>query len=836
MPVGLRVLLVEDQERDAQLILRELTSAGFRIESRRVIDAAGLRAAAGEGSWDVVLVEHALLGFGFEEVLEILAGAGVDAPLIVVSGRIGERAVAAALRAGASGYVSKERLEDLGAVVRGGLAERAARRELEAELADLKQAAGVLRGAETAARQAEARVRRLLDGAPDAMIVADRSGVINAVTDQAERLLGFARGELLGESIELLVPDTDRGAHVAHRARFVADPALRPMGVERDLYARHKDGSEIPVAITLSPVQTEDGLLVIAAVRDVSERRQAQARLEASEERLRITIDHAPIGIALVSPDGRWLRVNKALCEMTGYPKGELLDKTFQDMTHPDDLETQLEFVRRMLAGEIATYELEKRLFRADGQVLWIQLSASLVRDRDGRPLHFVSQMQDIGQRKRHERELRHLAEHDALTGLANRRALGRDITRQLTHHARYGGSLALLIIDLDHFKYINDTLGHPVGDRVIRAVAEALSTRLRDSDTVARLGGDEFAILLPQTNRDAAQRVAQELVETLAELQITTPGHELRVSGSIGIVVVDGHDQLNEDDLLAAADLAMYEAKDAGRDRYAIHDATDGSQTRASARLNWSHRIRQALQNDLFVLYYQPIIDLADPTERRYEALIRMVDEPGEPVEPDTFLYIADRYGLMPAIDRWVTGRVVSTLASGQLPNNAIVALNISPRSLTDTALLDLIERLLAEHRIDPRRLIFEVTESAAISRIEQAQSFGRRLQTLGCGFALDDFGTGFGSFIHLKQLPYGYIKIDGEFVHAMAHNDNDRLLVQALATLAHGMGKKTVAEFVGDDETVALLRELGVDYAQGYHLGRPTPPDQLHELHASP
>ncbi|MGA2929377.1 MAG: GGDEF domain-containing phosphodiesterase, partial [Solirubrobacteraceae bacterium] len=209
-------------------------------------------------------------------------------------------------------------------------------------------------------------------------------------------------------------------------------------------------------------------------------------------------------------------------------------------------------------------------------------------------------------------------------------------------------------------------------------------------------------------------------------------------MSGSIGIVVVDARQQVNEDDLLVAADLAMYDAKDAGRDRYALHDATDASQSRASARLNWSYRIRRALQNDLFVLYYQPIVDLSDRSQRRYEALLRMVDEPGEPVEPDTFLYVADRYGLMPAIDRWVVRRVVTTLASGQLPAGATVALNISSRSLTDTGLLDLIEELLAENNIDPGRLIFEVTESAAISRIEQARSFGRRLQQLGCGIAL--------------------------------------------------------------------------------------------------
>jgi PAS domain S-box-containing protein len=259
LAADLRVLLVENEERDARLILRELASAGFSVECRRVIDAGGLRAAVGEGSWDVVLAEYVVLGFGFEEALGILAGAGVDAPLMIVSGRIGERALAAALRAGASDYVSKGSLEDLGAAVRGSLAKRAARRQQDAEVAELERAAGVLRQAEAEARQAEARARRLLDGAPDAIIVADRSGVIQAVNDQAERLLGYARGELPGQMVELLVCDAARGGHVADRARFAADPALRPMGVERDLCARHKNGCKIPVAITLSPVEAGTG-------------------------------------------------------------------------------------------------------------------------------------------------------------------------------------------------------------------------------------------------------------------------------------------------------------------------------------------------------------------------------------------------------------------------------------------------------------------------------------------------------------------------------------------------------------------------------------------------
>ncbi|MGA2929677.1 MAG: PAS domain S-box protein [Solirubrobacteraceae bacterium] len=339
MPAELRVLLVDGEERDWQPVLRELVSAGFTVQSRRVGDAGGLRAAVGAGPWDVVLAEHLLPGLGIGEALGILADAGVDAPLIIVAGRIGERAVAAALRAGASDYVSTDRLEELAAVVRGSLAKRAARRQQDAEVAELERAAGVLRQAELAARQAEAHMRRLLDGAPDAIIVADRGGVIQAVNDQAERLLGYGRDELLDRSIELLVPDAARGAHVAHRARFAADPGIRPMGVERDLYARHKNGCEIPVAITLSPVQTEDGLLVTAAVRDVSERREAHARLEAAEERLRMTIDHAPIGIALVSPDNASRRSQRYRVVASGPGVGVFIDdrRAYWRARHPGE-------------------------------------------------------------------------------------------------------------------------------------------------------------------------------------------------------------------------------------------------------------------------------------------------------------------------------------------------------------------------------------------------------------------------------------------------------------------------------------------------------------------
>ncbi|MGA2013791.1 MAG: EAL domain-containing protein [Solirubrobacteraceae bacterium] len=667
--------------------------------------------------------------------------------------------------------------------------------------------------------------RALFHAAPDALVVVDPDGLICEANEQATALFGYLPDELIGEPLDLLVPDARRWDHRRRMIEYAEAPTLRPMGREREVAARRRDGTELPVSVTLSPLHTPQGLFVIAAVRDATERSLERGRLKGAEELLRTTIDHAPIGMGLVSTDGRWLRVNRALCEMTGYSEHELLARTVADICHPDDRHIDERNIDRIVAGEIKSYENEKRFIRADGSIRWVQLSASLVRDAAGAPKHFVSQIQDITDRKDYELELRHLATHDPLTGLANRRTLEQEIERQLESQARYGDELALLMVDLDHFKYINDTLGHRVGDQVICEAARAMSARLRNGDMVARLGGDEFAILLARCDADAARAVAGKILASLADLRVQGPDHELRLSASVGVVAARPEDAYDRDTLLAASDLTMYEAKQSGRNRFAVHDPRGHSRLLAKDRLAWSNRIRRALRDDLFVLHYQPIVDVAGGSAHRYEALVRMADGPGEPVAPEAFLEIAQRYGMMCAIDRWVIAQVLADLSSGRLPEGATIAVNVSPASLADADLLELIDRLLAEHEVQPSQLIFEITQSAAISRLDEAQRFGRRLQSMGCRVALDRFGTGYGSLLHLKHLPYDYIKIDGEFVRGMTRNEHDRVLVEALVGIARGMSKQTIAGFVGDDETMDSLRGLGVDLAQGFHLGRPAP-----------
>jgi diguanylate cyclase (GGDEF)-like protein len=431
--------------------------------------------------------------------------------------------------------------------------------------------------------------------------------------------------------------------------------------------------------------------------------------------------------------------------------------------------------------------------------------------------------MQDVTERRSHEAELRHLADHDPLTGLLNRRSFERELERHVALVERYGSRGAALVLDLDHFKTINDTLGHGVGDELIVRVARALRARLRDSDVLARLGGDEFAVLLPEGGREEAVQVARDVLEAVrGQAVLASSGHARRASASIGIALFAPGGPMSGEAVLVEADLAMYEAKEDGRDRYAV--AEGGGAQALGARISWADLIRDALEEDRFVLLAQPIVDVATGRIGQYELLLRMVDPSGELIAPGVFLPVAERFDLIGELDRWVVRRALAMLAEVRAAGHDItVEVNLSGRSTGDPELLALIEREVVATGVDPSRLIFEITETTAVANIPAAQEFASRLAELGCRFALDDFGAGFGSFYYLKHLPFDYLKIDGEFVRHCATDATDQLVIQAVVDIARGLGKRTIAEQAGDEATLALLRDLGVDQAQGYFLGRP-------------
>jgi diguanylate cyclase (GGDEF)-like protein/PAS domain S-box-containing protein len=570
-------------------------------------------------------------------------------------------------------------------------------------------------------------------------------------------------------------------------------------------------------------------------LQEISKRQRVETKARKTERclqevrtRFESAFEHAPIGMALIDTDGHWLQVNSALCRITGHTRAELKATTLSAITHVDDVDTDALSMAQLLAGRIRSYQVEKRYRHAWGHDVWVLVTKSIVRDEARNPLYVVTQVQDISERKTLARHLEDVVDHDFLTGLYNRRYFEQELARETERAARYGTSGAVLLIDLDNFKDVNDTFGHRTGDDVLKGVAGLLRHRLRHTDVVARLGGDEFAVLLTQTGADHAQDVAAEVVKALGRETAVLAEQSIRITASVGVAMLDG---LTHVEVLAYADLAMYEAKEAGRNRFTVYrPLADGSE-RVSARLVEVERIRHALEEDRLILYCQPILDLGSNEIRQHELLLRLpAEDDGAPLLPSAFLYSAERSGLIQAIDGWVARRAIGLIAEQARAGRRLeLSVNLSGKSITGSRLAALIEDALTESRIDPAQLVFELTETAALSNLEDTRDFVIRLHGRGCRFALDDFGAGLGSFHYLESLPFDHLKIDGDFIRGLAASPVNQLLVSAIVGVARGLGKRTVAEFVADEETLDLLRKLGVDLAQGYNVGMPRPVSEV-------
>ena len=680
----------------------------------------------------------------------------------------------------------------------------------------------------TARRKAEADLRfqaELLDQVDAAIVAADLGGTVTHWNRGAEELFGRAARDTVGESVSAVASTLeieDRGM-LLNRIRSGGswDAELRLW----------RDGRSIPVYTRAVLVSDEGGRNVgyVGISVDISDRQQAEEALREAEERYRMLVERLPAitYVGEIGPEGAWRYISPQLETMLGYSPEEWKGDPglWVRQLHADDRESVLAALARSAAtGEPVA--LEYRIAAKGGDVRWIRHEAVVRRDADGLPARTEGILSDITERKRFETQLQFLADHDALTELYNRRRFLEELAREVRLVEREQGAACVLMLDIDNFKYVNDSLGHQAGDSLIRSVAGVLRRRVRAADTLARLGGDEFAILLRGTTAREGSRVANELLEAIRDRWHPVAAEPVRVTASIGLAELEGGS--TAEGALAAADLAMYEAKQNGRDRFAVF--SHELQARVQAGRTLTEQIRGALEADRFLLYGQPVLDLHTEQIAQHELLIRMRGEDGEIVPPGSFLPTAERFDLIQGIDRWVLGQALDLIAERDGGEHPVrIAVNLSGRSIGDPTLAGYLETELERRSIDPDALVLEVTETDAIANMDRAREFADRVSRLGCRVALDDFGSGFGSFYYLKHLPVHYLKIDGDLVRKLVTGRLDQEVVKAIVRLAETVGTFTMAEYVGDEATLELLREFGVDYAQGYHVGRPRPLAEL-------
>ncbi len=579
--------------------------------------------------------------------------------------------------------------------------------------------------------------------------------------------------------------------------------------------------------------------VVLATRKLIFQREKVEGVLKSEQARAQTTL--AALGDAVLTIDehGRLDYMNPAAELLAQWHSDKARKKPLGELFHLFDEHGQddgFNLIEKVLRGEIdSAVSSTRQLRRADGTKVVVSLVAAPIR-LDSGALGAVLVLHDITRERQYVANLSWQASHDALTGLANRREFDRRLTRAIRRLQETPGQHALLYLDFDQFKIVNDTCGHAVGDQLLCQAANQLQQCLRESDTLARLGGDEFGVLLENCPLEPAMQVAENLRKALQDLNFTANGRAFTIGASIGLVCLTPS-QFGAVEALQAADMACYLAKEKGHSRIQVYNPEDSDLSVRFDEMIWVQQIHRALEERRFCLYSQDIAAITGRAGPRthMEVLLRLRDESGRIVSPGEFIPAAERYGLMPLLDRWVVENALATLAQSSHRTDVPIptcAINLSGATVGDQEFLAFLHEQIKRHKLPPGVICFEVTETTAIANLSNAIRFIHDLQDLGCRFALDDFGAGMSSFAYLKQLPVDYLKIDGSFVKDMLEDPINYAMVEMISRLGHLMGKRTIAEFVESDAIFSALGQIGVDYAQGYAIARPQPffmPDML-------
>jgi diguanylate cyclase (GGDEF)-like protein/PAS domain S-box-containing protein len=688
----------------------------------------------------------------------------------------------------------------------------------------------------------------LLEVLPDGIAYVDEHGVICHANERLEVLTGYARDELVGQAVEMLVPSRYRGSHAAQSGKFAGVLDAGALGTGSGLTLLRRDGLEIAIEAAIAPLILDGKPWTVVAIRDdsaqiaaakvraevelhavASELASAEA-LANSEQRFRLAFENNMAGMIFVDLEDRILAVNDAFCQMAGRDRQEIIGKDSAPFTHPEDRGITEEAHRRLTSGEADQVSYTKRYLKNDGRVIDVEVSKSPARDATGRTSYFVTSVRDITQERALSAQLSHQALHDRLTGLANRVLFEDRLSQAHGRAVRQGGWGAVLLLDLDDFNGVNDTFGHLVGDQLLVAVARRFEEVARSSDTLCRFGGDEFLYLAEGLTSPAqAEEAAEGLLGVLAEPFFLVGGH-LEQHASIGVVVFDGT-STDCSGLIQAADAALYEAKRQGKGRHVLF--TPAMRQQAVSRFALVQELGYSLQSGEISMHYQPIVDLITSEVVGFEALMRWQHPERGQVPPDVFIPLAEQSDLIFELGSRALRDAVTEARSwegaGARWSWPFVTVNLSARQFHDPDLVSMIERTLTASGLEPQRLLLEITESVALVDVVGATSVIERLNRLGVAIALDDFGTGYSSLSYLALLRPQIIKIDRSFVSPSKASTRNDTLLEAIVSLGQKLDMTVLAEGIETPGQLQQLRHLGCELGQGYLFSPAVPAPEV-------
>ncbi|MBE7381553.1 MAG: EAL domain-containing protein [Leptolyngbya sp. SIO1E4] len=827
----LQILLIEDDIEDAELLREYLELADSihcgLVHVKTLADGLNyLSSKQVKSCFDIVLLDLSLPDTSGIATIEKVARITSEIPIVVLTGLDDEESAINALRAGAQDYLVKGKIND--DILKRTIQHSIERKQLLNRLL-----------------LSEERYAIAIQGANDGLWDWDLNQQKIYFSPRWKLMLGYTEEEITNHPDEWL-----HRIHPEH-LQMVIEAITRHITQQDDYLqiehqVRHKNGDYIwglcrGMALWDS---NKHAYRMAGSLTDITQRKYLEQKLFEEKELAMITLQS--IGDAVITTDTQGIveSLNPAAEALTGWTlndaKGQAIEHVFRvvDEETLNPLPNPVKIAVQQ--DQVISLSNHPVLLAKDNTSVAIDDSTAPIHSSDGQVMGSVVVFHDVTEARGRARQLSWQANHDSLTGLLNRSAFSKKVEEALEDVRNGVQSHVLCFIDLDHFKVVNDTCGHAAGDELLKQIAQLIQDHVRKTDAVARIGGDEFAVLLCECPLETALRITNSLCNTLSQFRFARQNRVFKVGSSIGLSLIDNVTS-SVDETMKAADAACYVAKRRGRNRVHVYQYEDQGLSRYSDEAQWFTRLSDAIENDQFQLFYQPIMlsDSSLGNIHSCEVLLRLVDEHGHIVSPAAFIPAAERYSLMPEIDRWVIRHCFEYLnelreqnlqdgsfdGANSCPLNSLYSINLSAASIDDDRFLRFIQDQLDHYKIPPEIICFEITETAAISNLNKAVNFIDQLKQLGCQFALDDFGTGMSSLSYLRILPVDYLKIDGSFIQDIADDQIACAMVEAINHVAHLMGLRTVAEFVSNGNLLEKLKTLGVDYIQGYAIAMPSP-----------